>query len=104
MLGYSNESSFSQILNGKKTLPITFADRLLAIDESLSKEWLLTGKGEMLKDNNSQINESANKSDTDYTDIIQSQQRTIETLSQTIASQQRMIENLYSKKDIAGTA
>ena len=38
-----------------------------------------------------------------YVLVIQSQQRTIESLSKTIESQQRMIE-LYSKKGIADTA
>lgn len=52
LLGYTNESSFSQILNGKKSLPSTFVDRLLAIDGNLNKDWLMTGKGEMLKKNN----------------------------------------------------
>lgn len=52
LLGYTNESSFSQILNGKKTLPIKFIDKLLSIDGNLSKDWLLSGKGEMIKDRN----------------------------------------------------
>lgn len=51
LLGYTNESSFSQILNGKKTLPAKFIDKLLSIDSSLNKDWLLNGSGEMIKNN-----------------------------------------------------
>lgn len=73
--------------------------------KDLNVEWLLTGKGEMLINEETESSTSFDgNSDTNYMDIIKSQQRTIDTLSQTIASQQRMIEDMYSKKDTADIA
>jgi phage repressor protein C with HTH and peptisase S24 domain len=48
LLGYSNKSSFSQILNGQAKLPGLFVDKIVALDKRLNKVWIETGKGEML--------------------------------------------------------
>ena len=48
LLGYSNESSFSQIINEKVTYPKDFIERLKSILPDLNENWLLTGEGEML--------------------------------------------------------
>lgn len=52
LLGYTNKSAFSQILNGKKPLPETFINRLCALKAELNDNWLLAGEGDMLKGNN----------------------------------------------------
>lgn len=49
LLGYKNESSFSQLLNGKKTLPSSFIKKLNDIDNRIDGSWLLTGEGDMIK-------------------------------------------------------
>lgn len=49
ILGYTNESSFSQLLNGKVSIPKNFIKKLVALDESINQNWLMTGDGEMLK-------------------------------------------------------
>lgn len=49
LLGYSNESSFSQIVNGKKPLPAGFVDKIAGIDERIDKDWINTGIGSMIK-------------------------------------------------------
>ncbi|MBB4036610.1 phage repressor protein C with HTH and peptisase S24 domain [Dysgonomonas hofstadii] len=49
LLGYKNESSFSQLLNGKKSLPSSFIKKLNDIDNRINTNWLLTGEGDMLK-------------------------------------------------------
>jgi len=49
LLGYSNESSFSQILNGKKPLPAGFVDKITEIDNRIDKGWINTGTGTMIK-------------------------------------------------------
>jgi hypothetical protein len=48
-LGYSNESSFSQIINNKVNTPKNFINRLKSIVPQLNEDWLLYGEGEMLK-------------------------------------------------------
>lgn len=48
LLGYSNESSFSQIINEKVTYPKDFIERLKGVIPDLNEDWLLTGEGEML--------------------------------------------------------
>ena len=46
-LGYSNESSFSQIINQKVAEPKDFVERIKSLYPELNTDWLLYGKGEM---------------------------------------------------------
>lgn len=48
-LGYQNESSFSQVINGKVDEPKDFINRLCNLIPELNKEWLLTGEGVMIR-------------------------------------------------------
>lgn len=48
LLGYSNESSFSQIINEKVAYPKDFIERLKGVIPDLNEGWLLNGEGEML--------------------------------------------------------
>lgn len=48
IMGYSNESSFSQVLNGKVDLPKNFIEKLISLDNCLNPDWIRTGNGEML--------------------------------------------------------
>lgn len=56
LLGYTNKSSFSQLLNGKKPLPADFIDRLCKLDRKVNKVWITTGIGEMLNNSSSYKN------------------------------------------------
>lgn len=47
-LGYSNESSFSQVINEKVSEPKDFIPKLKQVFPELNANWLLTGEGEML--------------------------------------------------------
>lgn len=49
LLNYSNKSSFSQLLNGKKPLPSNFIERLAGLHDKLNSEWITSGQGDMLK-------------------------------------------------------
>lgn len=49
MLGYSNQSAFSQVINGKAIEPKNFADKFTTIVPDLNTEWLRTGQGNMLR-------------------------------------------------------
>ena len=47
-LGYNNESTFSQIINGRFPAPKKFKDKLKEVEPSLNLNWLETGEGNML--------------------------------------------------------
>lgn len=47
-MGYSNEATISQIINGKVKEPKDFIERLLVFVPDLNKSWLETGVGNML--------------------------------------------------------
>ena len=49
-LGYSNESSFSQVINGKVKTPNDFPKKLKNLVPDLNINWLLTGEGPMIKE------------------------------------------------------
>lgn len=55
-LGYTNESSFSQVVNGKVKMPKDFISKLKSFVPNLNEEWVLTGEGSMLKDESSKEN------------------------------------------------
>lgn len=48
-MGYKNESSFSQIINGKVNEPKDFIEKFVSYIPDLNRDWLLYGEGEMLK-------------------------------------------------------
>jgi transcriptional regulator with XRE-family HTH domain len=45
LLGYSNPSYFSQIINGKVSIPSDFLERLISLSDSISSDWLLHNQG-----------------------------------------------------------
>lgn len=50
LMGYSNKSSFSQILNDKVSLPNDFIDRLCSLNENINFVWVKDGIGNMITD------------------------------------------------------
>ena len=56
-MGYTNKSSFSQVLNGKVPLPTNFIDKLCNLDKRLVKMWLVNEVGNVLrsKDESKQV-------------------------------------------------
>lgn len=50
LLGYSNKSSFSQILNNKVPLPNDFIDRLCILNGNINKVWIEEEVGNMIAD------------------------------------------------------
>jgi hypothetical protein len=48
LLGYSNKSSFSQVVNGRVPLPDDFIDRLCSINQNINKVWIMNGTGTMI--------------------------------------------------------
>lgn len=55
-LGYSNESSFSQILNGNVNMPKNFIKKLKSVVPLLNVKWIETGEGEMFENHNFFVN------------------------------------------------
>lgn len=55
LLGYKNESSFSQVVNGKVPLPGDFVERLCELSSLLNPYWISEEKGDMLKKENEAI-------------------------------------------------
>jgi repressor LexA len=49
LMGYTNKSSFSQVLNGKVPLPNDFIDKLCKLDNRLVKMWLVNEVGDVLR-------------------------------------------------------
>lgn len=49
LMGYSNKSAFSQVVNNPDKRPEDFVLRLCNLNNVLNKNWLLTGEGSMLK-------------------------------------------------------
>lgn len=56
LMGYSSESSFSQILNGKVPLPKQFISKLRRIEPDINMRWLKTGEGAILLSEEPHIN------------------------------------------------
>lgn len=48
-MGYSNESSFSQVINEKVAEPKDFIPKLKTIIPELNDQWLIKGEGDMIK-------------------------------------------------------
>ena len=48
LLGYTNESTFSQLINGKVATPKKFHQKFKDLEPKLNIEWLETGEGNML--------------------------------------------------------
>jgi repressor LexA len=65
LLGYSNKSSFSQVINGIVNLPADFVDRLCRLNSTLNKDWIKTGNGNVLE-NNPDTNQGYNTDNTYY--------------------------------------
>ncbi len=45
LMGYSNKSSFSQVLNGIVPLPDKFIDKLCRLDKRLRRDWIVNEFG-----------------------------------------------------------
>ena len=107
LLGYENESYFSQIINHKVPTPKDFLDKLKSLDDSINTIWITTGEGNMLNtQNTTQINTSGdniqgnsitiNKRDGDAHDMIMSLIAQLSTNQQQISKNQEQIDRLIT--------
>lgn len=84
-LGYNNKSYFSQIINGKVSLPNDFLENLVALDSRIPKEWLINDIGfisenKLVYTNNEQM-------------LIDTQNKYIKKLEQEIKTLKIEVEN-----------
>ena len=89
LLGYT-KSSFSQIINEKVPLSEKFIDNISLLDQNINKVWILTGEGEMLK-NDSTLNEPKEKYSTNMIPIYED----VETIGGT-----SMVANMSSNNAV----
>ena len=57
LMGYSNKSEFSQVVNNPDKRPEDFVVRLCNLNNALNKNWLLTGEGSMLKNTDQPVSQ-----------------------------------------------
>lgn len=108
LLGYNNESYFSQIVNGKVDEPKDFMPKLKKIVPGLNVEWLQTGEGEMLAeqtieqtnqngDNIQGQNVKVTKTDNQkLLDVILKQTEQLSTSQAQISKSQEQIDRLIT--------
>ena len=76
----ANQVTINQQMNGDRKVSLDTISKIVNSFDLISAQWLLTGKGEMLKSSSSK-EESAPITNERLFSIIESQQRTIENLS-----------------------
>lgn len=97
LLGYSNKSSFSNLLHGRVNYPRDFIDRLCNLDQRLNRDWVANERGSILINSEKNIEYYNSKPSQDF-DITP--KKVIPWVSlQTISklSEKKLI-NLNSKK------
>lgn len=118
-LGYTNESYFSQIINGKTSEPTDFMQKLKSLEPLLNIEWLETGRGEMLKTTtsiqgdinisggnntnighgNTYINDTGNNDDATYIEVEEVERAPILSATLARAPQVDVLEAVSEKAD-----
>lgn len=104
-MGYANESTISQIINGKVKEPKDFIDRLASFIPDLNKVWLETGEGAMLnsdaltRQETLPANHEGNAScilEREFLDEIAAQRRLLEKSQEQLGKSQEQIDRLIS--------
>lgn len=67
LMGYSNKSSFSQILNNKVPIPSDFIGRLCVLNENINKVWIEKEVGDMITGISTPISSSGEDDDVPIT-------------------------------------
>lgn len=105
LLGYKNESYFSQIINNKVPLPEDFISKIKSLDDRISEIWITEGSGEMLigavqnnkhGDNIQGHSVTINKTEGDYLEIIKSLTSQLSVSQQQISVSQEQINRLIT--------
>lgn len=87
-----DRSIFSKIMNGKRQISQYYVDKLCETFPEVNAEWLLTGEGEMLKDNSQNIiNSTAGR------DIIQTKQE--KALDEILKEKDKQLDILHQQTE-----
>lgn len=102
-LGYTNESSFSQIINGKVKMPKDFTSKLTTVFPDLNIAWLLSGEGEMLKGQVDETEEEANPNTSDMTinRLLDALERRDQQVAEAMAQNSRLINVIERMQGIS---
>lgn len=98
LLGYSNKSSFSQVINGIVNLPSDFIERLCGLNPLLNKDWIKTGNGNILLENSSSSQTNNKELHSEKTDIINNKYSNNQSLP--LISAETLIEYNAGNKEI----
>ncbi len=90
------ESSFSQIINGKVKLSERFVKKLANFDDRININWLLTGEGEMLKNQTSTTPDT----DTPANNEIAILKEKIRALESILSEKERTIQILLKSREL----
>lgn len=94
LMGYSNKSAFSQVVNTPNKRPEDFITRLCNLNNNLNKDWLLTEKGSMLKTTDQPVSQGGE--DVTPTKAELNNPKTMERLFELIKDQQRQTSELVA--------
>ena len=97
LIGYKTESAFSQVINGKVSMPEDFIDKLVSLDDELDKNWIITGSGSMIK-KLYHMNENDDIS-FDYKKLAEERLQTIDRLDKFIKRLEKDIELLEAENN-----
>jgi len=102
-LGYINSGILNHILHGRNGISPTLASKICTAYPEINKKWLLTGKGTMIKDNKSDLDDANFSIEQQLKGIygrlekIEQQGKTIEELKEKI---QRLEKKLLREKRV----
>ena len=94
LLGYSNESYFSQIINGQVPEPKDFGKKVLDLVPGLNLDWLESGEGEMIVSDGTQKAPAVKASVVVPAELVQM----FSDLAATVRSQQETIRALVDAR------
>lgn len=94
LMGYSNKSAFSQVVNTPNKRPEDFITRLCNLNNNLNKDWLLTEKGSMLKTTDQPVSQGGEDVTPPKTEL--NNPKTMERLFELIKDQQRQTSELVA--------
>ena len=107
-LGYSNTSAFSAVLNGQKTLPVKFGEKLAALDNEINPDFLAGTSDEMIRPEfaNPPVPEIFTKQQERPSGVYLPLElvKMFTDMSETIRSQQETIKGLVGKKRLDSEA
>lgn len=96
-LGYTNQTSFSQILCGAVDIPKSFASKFIVTFPQLNKQFVMFGTGSILNDEDIVVSKDTNMESEEYVKIITDFQTALSKSQQQIDRLLSIIENMQKQ-------